>query len=59
MQLSEENESFFESAAEQLSLSPRGCLRVLKLARTIADLEGADTIGQGHLPKRLGLGSRG
>ena len=54
-QLGEDNESFFESAAEQLSLSPRGCQRVLKVARTIADLDGADTIGQGHLAEAIGF----
>ncbi len=49
------NESFFEKAAEQLSLSPRGCQRVLKVARTIADLDSAKAIGQTHLAEALGF----
>ena len=47
-------ESFFEAAALQLNLSPRGCLRVLKVARTIADLDEAHQIGQDHLAEAIG-----
>jgi len=53
--LSTDDQSFFEKAAEQLSLSPRGCQRVLKVARTIADLEGTENIRQGHLAEALGF----
>ena len=53
--LSDEDVAFFEKAAEQLRLSPRGCQRVLKVARTIADLDGADTIGQAHLAEAIGF----
>jgi magnesium chelatase family protein len=53
--LSTEDEDFVESAAEQLGLSPRACQRVLKVARTIADLESSDDIGQGHLAEALGF----
>ncbi|MBT8047271.1 MAG: YifB family Mg chelatase-like AAA ATPase [Xanthomonadales bacterium] len=53
--LSDKNESFFEQAAEQLSLSPRGCQRVLKVARTIADLDGAHDIDQAHLAEAIGF----
>ncbi len=35
-------------ASERLSLSARGFHRVLKLARTIADLDGAHTVGRLH-----------
>jgi len=53
--LNSKEESFVEHAAKQLSLSPRGCQRVLKVARTIADLDGADEIGQSHLAEAIGF----
>ena len=40
-------------ASERLSLSARGFHRVLKLARTIADLDGAHTVGRVHLAEAL------
>ena len=52
-QLSSDNEFFFEKAAEHLSLSPRGCQRVLKVARTIADLDGAKVLGKIHLAEAI------
>ena len=48
------DETFLESAAEQLRLSPRGCQRVLKVARTIADLDGEAEIGQAQLAEAIG-----
>jgi magnesium chelatase family protein len=53
--LNAENECFLESAAEQLGLSPRGCQRVLKVARTIADLDAAESITQNHLAEAIGF----
>ncbi len=55
--------AFLETAASRLGLSARAYHRILKLARTIADLEGASTIGQAHLAeavqyRRLGLDSQ-
>ena len=41
------------SAMKQLSLSARAFHRVLKLARTIADLCGSETIGPSHLAEAL------
>jgi magnesium chelatase family protein len=38
-----------QGAMEQLSLSARAYDRILKVARTIADLAGAEAIGQAHL----------
>jgi len=40
-------------ASERLSLSARGFHRVLKLARTIADLDGAHTVSRPHLAEAL------
>jgi magnesium chelatase family protein len=40
-------------AAEALRLSARGYHRVLKVARTIADLDGADGVGRIHLAEAL------
>ena len=53
--LAVKDQSFFEKAAEQLGLSPRGCQRVLKVSRTIADLEGESRIGQAHLAEAIGF----
>ena len=40
-------------AAETMRLSARGYHRVLKLARTLADLDGADAVGRAHLAEAL------
>ncbi len=40
-------------AAERMHLSARGFHRVLKLARTLADLDGADRVGRVHLAEAL------
>jgi magnesium chelatase family protein len=53
--LNTQNESFFEQAAEQMNLSPRACQRVLKVARTIADLDGSDRIVRNHLAEAIGF----
>jgi magnesium chelatase family protein len=42
-----------QAAMRQLQLSARGYHRVLKLARTIADLAGAPEIGPAHLAEAL------
>ncbi len=42
-----------QAAMRQLQLSARGYHRVLKLARTIADLAGSDVIGAAHLAEAL------
>src|SRR5438552_2470171 len=40
-------------AAERLRLSARGYHRVLRVARTLADLEGAETVGRRHVAEAL------
>ena len=44
-----------EEAADRLGLSPRACHRVLKVARTIADLDGRDRLDNRHLLEALNL----
>ena len=51
--LSVEEQEFLEQASEQAGLSMRGCHRVIRVARTIADLEGKDRIGVEHLGQAL------
>ena len=43
-----------ETAAERLGLSARAYDRVLKVARTIADLDGVDDICEAHLLEAIG-----
>ena len=52
--LSEADTAFFTGAAEKLELSARACHKTLKVARTIADLEGAANIAAAHLAEALG-----
>ncbi len=51
--LDETGTSLLKSAVQQMHLSPRAYHRVLKLARTIADLAGAETIEPPHLAEAL------
>ncbi|KAA5600443.1 YifB family Mg chelatase-like AAA ATPase [Blastochloris sulfoviridis] len=45
--------ALLREAAENLRLTARGYHRVLKVARTIADLDGAETVGRRHLAEAL------
>tara|TARA_R110002167_G_C12644750_1_gene648668 strand:- start:43 stop:1566 length:1524 start_codon:yes stop_codon:yes gene_type:complete len=56
-QLAEADSVWFLAAVEKLNLSARGYHRVLKLARTIADLDGAEQIGRPHLLEAVGYRS--
>ena len=52
-QLDSPGRSLLRSAMEQLHLSARSYHRVLKLSRTIADLDGAEAINSSHLAEAL------
>ena len=45
-------------AAEALHLSARGWHRIVRVARTIADLDGADAIKKPHLAEAIGFRRR-
>lgn len=45
--------AFIQKAADQLGWSARAMHRVLRVARTIADLEGKDNISSGHLAEAI------
>ncbi len=47
-----------EQAARRLALSPRACSRILKVARTIADLEPTGRVGEAHVAEALALRGR-
>jgi magnesium chelatase family protein len=48
-----EARTLLQTAAERLGLSARGYHRVLKVARTIADLEDAPEIAPAHIAEAL------
>jgi magnesium chelatase family protein len=52
-QLQAESQSLMRSAMSQLQLSVRAYHRILKLARTIADLAGSEEIQSPHLAEAL------
>lgn len=45
--------SLLRDAADAMRLSARGYHRVLRVARTLADLDGADKVGRVHLAEAL------
>jgi magnesium chelatase family protein len=45
----------FHAAVERFSVTGRGFDRVRRVARTIADLDGADTVGEAHAAEALGF----
>jgi magnesium chelatase family protein len=51
--LGEQEQSFMKTAVVKMYLSARSYHRILKLARTIADLEGSDVIAVNHLAEAL------
>lgn len=57
--LEAEGRALLGSAAEKLGLSARATTRVLRVARTLADLEGAERVDAGHLAEALGYRTPG
>jgi len=51
--LSPEDQAWLEKAGERLNLSLRALHRILKVARTLADLQQADDIARPHLAEAL------
>ena len=52
-QLSRDDNEFIELAVEKLGLSTRAHHKILKIARTIADMAGAENIGHAHIIEAL------
>ncbi|MEX0285844.1 MAG: YifB family Mg chelatase-like AAA ATPase [Paracoccaceae bacterium] len=50
-----EGRALVSQAAERFGLSARGYHRVLRVARTIADLDGSDTVRRPHVAEALGF----
>ena len=48
-----EGRALLTSASEQMKLSARGYHRVLRVARTLADLEGSETVRRLHIAEAL------
>ncbi len=46
-------QKLLEQAMERLRLSPRGYVRTMRVARTIADLGGAEMVARPHLAEAL------
>jgi magnesium chelatase family protein len=51
--LTAHTQQILERAMDRLALSARGAHRIIRVARTLADLEGADTITEAHLGEAL------
>ena len=52
-QLKPEDEAFFQEVFTRMRMSARGCHKILKVARTIADLAGEDRIRREHLSEAV------
>ena len=51
--LADDVKSLLRAAIQQLSLSARAYDRILKVARTVADLSGAEEIGVAHVAEAI------
>ncbi len=52
--LNKNSQLLFSSMIDKLNLSARGYHRILKVARTIADLDNSDTVNKPHLVEAIG-----
>jgi magnesium chelatase family protein len=57
--LDPEGRRLLGTAIDRLGLTARGCDRVIRVARTIADLDGSDAVGAGHLAEAIRYRSAG
>jgi len=53
--IGEAEHNFLEQAVKTLGLSARAYTRILRISRTIADLEGVETLNTGHLAEAINL----
>ena len=53
--LTKESKNLLDSAATRLDISARSYFKIIKVARTIADLEKSDKILPAHLAEALSL----
>jgi len=51
--LDDETQTLLRQAATRLNLTARACSRVMKVARTVADLDGTDAVATRHLAEAL------
>ncbi len=51
--LSRDADRLLHQAAEKFQLSARGYFRIIKISRTIADLDGSEDIGYSHVAEAL------
>lgn len=56
--ISDEARSLGEQAADRLQLSARGFTRLLRVSRTVADLEDCEAIQRSHIAEALGYRRR-
>jgi magnesium chelatase family protein len=58
IRLSADAHKLLEQAMEKLRLSPRGYTRIMRVARTIADLAGLEVVGRVHVAEALAFRHR-
>ena len=58
MRLASKAETLAGQAMERMRRSPHGYIRVLRVARTIADLAGAERVGRVHVAEALAFRQR-